>query len=308
MAAIVTEEWSEESYQRGKSATRVFKVSGVSDTDEAATALGVPQENDTHPRDNRLLAQVPEARGGQSIYVVTVRYERRDTKGPTDTENPLDEPLKFRWVIGTESVQVDRDKDGNPILNAAGDPFDTPATADKPTLTLIVSQNESTFNLARAMATVGRVCSDTFTIPGVGTVLPGQCRCISISPAEQYFDGYELADGYVRVEYVFEFREDDAGNPGWSFDHRILNQGYRGWWNDGAANQRGDFYTAGDTPDRVSVPVLLASDGTPVASQFKINKELEAPVANPAAPTGATVTGSYIYYRRYERVAFAGLL
>lgn len=82
-----------------------------------------PRKYTRHPNDQRLFLVniAPEQRAGAyRIWDIDLEYtsnpKRRD-----EEENPLNEPAEIEWDTTEESQIIERDGEGNPLVNTAGD-------------------------------------------------------------------------------------------------------------------------------------------------------------------------------------------
>jgi hypothetical protein len=158
-----------------------------------------------------------EAEDGMS-WICAVEYGPWDpTQRP---ENPLDHPLEIEGGFSPYERIVDRDQDGNAVVNTAGDPFDPPVTMEDPRPVLTIARNEPAIDWSLVYRYRNAVNSDSFW--GAD---PGQVKVSRISPRrvwDQYLSANELTPGgfYWAITYEFEFNPD-----GWH--SKILSQGMR---------------------------------------------------------------------------------
>ena len=146
------------------------------------------------------------------VWEVTVDYEFKIDE-PQST--PLAEPVKFRWASGIYTKAVIKDKDGNAIVNSAGDYFDPPPEIEDVRWTVNIQANLSSIPLA-ILSYAGAINSDPYTIDGV-PVESGKSRIIGLDIG----DVQEKDDIKFRtVTMVIEFREE-------GFKLSELDQGYR---------------------------------------------------------------------------------
>jgi hypothetical protein len=304
MPAVATERWSDRRYARGKSATKAYDVVYAANEDEAVNANGVPGEGEKHPLDGRLFAEPPEAsREGFNYYVVRVTYtlDEGGEGGTQRPDNPLDELPRIQWDIGSTGEAFDRDVDGNPIVNSAGDAFDPPPSSDYVSVFFTISRNEQTYNAPQALVFQNKVNSTALSILGMFAVEPGQLRIISIKPTHDYDSSAE----FVNVAYQFEARVD-------GHQLRILDQGQRGIY-----TNADDEISIGEIFDgdgnQVSSPVLLNGGGAPLNPQFKVANTDTEGLSSASPPAGATLDPpdgdgpKFLIYKRYKAVDFRQL-
>jgi hypothetical protein len=219
------------------------------------------------------------------------------------------QPPKIRPHNGNFTAPVDVDANGIPILNSAGDPFDRPPEGTFYTTFIEVRRNQPFYDLAIAVQYAGKINSDNVTIPGVGTLLPGQMLCHGIEPTSEYSNG----DPYVNVATKLELAAgvEQDGDKLWDgFKYRILDAGYNGWYDDSGTLKPGPFWTTTPVAGPSSSPVLLDGTGKPRNANFKIGEQRKTPVTFPSqVPPSLTDTGSavFIKYARHKAVPFAPL-
>lgn len=176
----------------------------------------------------------------QREWIVTVEYGR----APNVAENPLSEPSELD-IEGREfEVAIDRDRNGNPLVNSAGDPFDPPVTIEDNRIIVTVARNEATpqyaaanpgyvgpvFNYADLTGMVGKTNQTTFL--GYG---PRKLKALFPRISREFSPNIGF---YWKVIYRFEiidkeYEIDDPDNPGTPLvigqghDRVILDQGFR---------------------------------------------------------------------------------
>lgn len=112
-------------------ATRKFIV----ETDRTTTEVDVlndvscPGLGSVHPRINGLFCTnrsvSREDKGSHITWRVTLEYEIPSGGGEQQQqENPLLDPIEISWSSQQYTAPVVRDKNGQPVKNTAGDPFD----------------------------------------------------------------------------------------------------------------------------------------------------------------------------------------
>lgn len=268
MAIETLEIWSKQS-DNGDSAVRAFSVINASSATQARQAGGIPTPGQAHPENPNLYAGKPACtRPGFNYYVVTVGYSRDKATEETGG-NPLSEPARYRWTVRNESIEIDTDINGNPILNSAFDPFGQPATGEQEYIHLTVTKNVPTFDVKQAIEFVNSTNDAPVIIPGAGEVNTNNLYCTSIAPTGDY----SLEVDYVNVAYDFDVADADLGIV------RILDQGFN-------AVQK-----AGEAPKKVpdlTEPVLL--DGLGHVFPNKIEGVQDGgDIQGGTTPPGATV-------------------
>lgn len=325
MPVEVSERWHDETLHKDAdsqqwTAVRAFDVVGVLSTELAGQASGppyggVPRIGERHPRTPSLAARkVDPVRAGFGLYKVTVNYSIGTFSGE---EDPLKQPPKLKWDIGSESLPVDHDPDGNPILNSALDAFDPPQSREFTTIFLTVTRNEPYFDLTKALNFSNRVNSSAFNIKGAGIVAPGQILCRSIKPNSEYIEGVR----FVPICYEFELRPGkmaDSDGMWDGFKYRLLDQGVRAFYDD---KNKGRIY---DADQRLAFPQVATTsdirlDG--MGGIYKValfsgpfvlsNGSASASVSQPGPPKGAIIETTdnavFLKYKKFLTIDFSGL-
>jgi len=295
MAAYYTEDWSKRKLVKaasGWTADREFQViQADTETDAlAATLVSVgtvlPVMNDAHPASTFLLVDsvsVDQAVGFK-FWTVKVHYsipkDGQAHDGPGAQDNPLLEPPRIRWEFGASSEPIDRDINGNPIVNSAGDPFQQPVTRDFTTIFLVYTRNEPFFNVNTAITYSNKTNSGSIIIAGAGQVAAGQMMCKSIAPASDY----SATAQFVPVSYRFELRAD-------GFKARMLDQGLRAWYTNPTTSdvELAPLVTRKLQP--ITQPVRFDGTGEPIAATAQYvgdGVNYNATVAR-TTPAGATL-------------------
>lgn len=290
--ADATENWSDRRLVKAAggnwSATRSWDIINATTETECLTAtiIGgstlVPAFNEQHPDQSRLKVRSREVeRPGFNMWRLTCTYEIPvDDSGFDDGDgDPLDEPVKFEWEIGNETISIDRDRDGHPLLNSAGDPFETNPQRQRLTLHLVLKRYEPFFDVQLPMAYMNTVNSESFTVPGLGIVQAGQAYRSSIEAAAPYSADFQS----ILVEYRFRF--DPLG-----FQLKLIDQGYQSWWHKTPSSDdvKGRITTKDELT--VSKPVLLNGAGRIIDTTLVVgdNSPTSSISSNPSLPLGMT--------------------
>lgn len=297
MAIIVTEPYSD--YRKGSSGAVIVKeVSGVTTAVQARAACRLDR-NSPHPEDSSYICDNWDSQKLAPDFLrMTFSFAPKDF---ADQNNPLATPMRIKWDVGLSLEQFDRDINGNPIVNSALDPFDTPFQVEVPELTLdVVRWEPAPFDFAKAASFVGTVNEGTLKIAGV-PFKDGQVFVRRIAP----LNDYTLDARAIEVGYSFCLRA-----QGW--DIRVMDQGFRAW------NKRYSAVMEICTPPEPNSPnpttdpvqvtkaVLLNGKGKPISSKFvTAGKDTFDDKSGP--PTGAKVeivpdkSAVFLHYKRYKR-------
>jgi hypothetical protein len=324
MPDVITERWSDRKYN-SKTATRSFDVPSSLAFANLYTAQQLVADlfgcaiNAGHPWNPwlRVTSEGPVAdqSPGFSVIRVTVNYELANFTDPTPPA-----PLKIRWGVGGESIETDVDIEGNPIVNTAGDTFSRLFNRDDLVIHLDVTTQilPATFNAARSVQYADTYNSDTVGVFGYGTLAPGQMKCVSIMPAQEYSPGD--ATNYIDQVFKFELKKGNVQDPDgvWdAFKYRLVSVGNNGWAVNPAtsATEIGPFVKNGN----LKTNVLLGVTGIPIDSTIQVQFApgvYATPVANPRPVPGKylEVTGAafapnavFLKYKKRLPQPFAAL-
>jgi hypothetical protein len=241
MAIEATENWNERIFVRAQTAQRGFLVTGVTTETAAlaavASAFGVV-EGASHPQDGRLVVPIGgllvQQRDGPLIYNVLAAYT---TNGNVIT-GPLGQPADIYPDFQEHAEPVEQDIHGNSITNSSRVSFASPIIDAYTSLTLIISQWESTYDIGKVIAYTqprATLNSDSIHIPGIGILLAGQLKCRAIKLEAPFRSG---RGDPVRMSYYVEARgywETDNG-PVNGFAKRVMDQGRSGFYDDANSN------------------------------------------------------------------------
>lgn len=266
---LVTRVWSGETWdddiEGAKGYTDFFRVfSNDPDESRINVRAALPLPGTPHSEDNSAFCRGRSAvRSAESrlIWECTVEYEF-DPKEPEEpTESPLDEPTKFRWTAGLYTKPVIKDRNGDAIVNSAGDFFDPPPEREVPRVSVNIQKNVASVPVA-VLTYPGRVNDSSFTVDGVSVVAEAaKITAIDVGELQEKDD-----IPYRVFTCTIEFEED-------TWDLELLDQGYR--IKDGTdlkdiliEDEDGEF-------NRPSSPVLLDGSGgkltdpSPTTAVFK---------------------------------------
>jgi len=96
----------------------------------------------------------------RTLWTVKVVHDSKPTGGSNDfqgRENPLDDPIVISGGFGVFKQEVSTDRFENPIVNAAGDPYNPSPEIDEAVDTLSMSYNTATLNLQLRAEMIGKV-------------------------------------------------------------------------------------------------------------------------------------------------------
>lgn len=218
---------------------------------------------------------------GEDSYIVTCKFRTPAAGGGS---GDYDIALKYEWDIGTDPKSTVADVDGNPIVNANGEPYDGDFSDVGKVLILRVYAQELGINPDEMFSIVDRVNSHKMKVFGK-TVGKRQMRCDSYRPPGRMVVGRNLLQ---ENEYVFEFK------PGYRpWDIHAANVGFTSYIipKEGESAIRGPI-VSGELDSPLEAPTMLKPDGTPVDESLKAGLGLsgrvfkrQTPVANPNIDT-----------------------
>lgn len=200
----------------------------------------------------------PQSEHSRTNYVATVTGGKLPTGTTPDQGNvgsgQADDPrlraVVFWYERISATVEVDKDRDGNPVVNSAGQPFDTPVPIERWLPVLVAQRNYGTLSEIDAINSEfgNAVNSTVFRGWPAGQV---QFQGLETGPPS-YENGIEYYQGQMR------FIMDERG-----FGRSFLNKGWR-YYKDatGDPHDRLLLNATDSAGQLVTEPILLAADGT----------------------------------------------
>jgi len=134
------------------------------------------------------------------IWLVTATYE--PPTADTLRANPLLDTVQKSWGAESRSWVPEKDKDGNAIVNSAGDRFDPSPEEEKFDLTLRITRNEATYDADEAEEYIGGVNDAPVTLVGhVTAAREGRIK--------EYGGTFRTRNGtdFYEVTYLIVFRK-----------------------------------------------------------------------------------------------------
>lgn len=230
----------DENYTRGGSQSyrayftptddEVYVQEHLSLTGAGGTSIGIYSE---HPSDSfALVVKITVATETGEIETYTDRTNPSNTNngeeclcwaitldfGPwnplehTDTGNPVDQPLRFKLNWTNYPKLATLDKDGNPILNTAYQPYDPPIEIDGYRGLLTVYRNEATPSLVALISNESYVNASAWNGFAARTV-----KVTPIALPERQYSQF-TGEIYYPMEYPFEIDSN-------TWDKNIVNAG-----------------------------------------------------------------------------------
>lgn len=213
------EQWKERRWTPGKYAREVWVVVDAASEAAAFAAVGIAGMS-IYQRDGTLFAEAPEIRAinpGHSYELTfTWRPLEQMTSEQISVAQAIAEPAAYSFAYQRASVPADKDAQGVPAINSAGDPLETTFDRSVTTLIFYVERNEATFDPLLPLDYVDHVNSNAVVFMGK-TFDPGLVCCREYAPVGVI----HAADPYVRIRYGFEFSKNGF------YEYR-MDQGYRG--------------------------------------------------------------------------------
>ena len=203
----------------GDKYTRVFQIKmAASDSaydacDATGINPGAAYPDDTDAVAVRRTAQLENPDQDRTIWLVTVYYEEPTESTPQD--DPTNDDTQIHWGSYVVAEALAKDRNGDPILTSAGEPYDPPLMQDRHLPMVTITRNESSFDPADADTYKDTVNSGNITIAGL-TVSARKALMLDIDCDRQKRAGTT----YYRVTYQIAFDKD-------TFDRDPLDQGLR---------------------------------------------------------------------------------
>jgi hypothetical protein len=211
--------------ENGRTARRVYEVVANSATSNVAAELAtatnpaeyggatvtIPVLGAAHPADaTRVVNKITVERDEESTitkpkFRVTVDYSTpEENEVEPEPEDPLSEPTRYRWSFNPATEPLFRDRSGTPkpIVNSAGEPFETFLEVDSSELMVEIVENVSSYSPVDAIGFIDKVNSNGFTIDGV-SIGAGEAK-MSGHGAEKNWDAGGTP--YYTVNYVIKFK------------------------------------------------------------------------------------------------------
>jgi len=195
--------------------TRKFLVTSNDKTDgpfEVGSTSGLPLIGSVHPEDANAFCVELTVENTEPYAGWTVTANYSDERVIDD--NPTDDAAEINW--GSEQFQKVAvvDRDGNLIVNSAGDLFDPPAMIDDSRRVVTVSKNLATVP-SWILDYQDAINSDTFTIDGISIgVGKAKMQAVTVGPKQR-----RNATVFRTVNFTIHLQRD-----GWALD--ILDAGY----------------------------------------------------------------------------------
>ncbi len=327
---MVTESWqgrqAGQSPAQGDTGVRVFTYVGIGDEAAARTelknAFDVHQNAQWDDADPDLICQSVFARRKSPLMQeLTASYAYAPTGFFQPTADPLTLPWRYTWEPVTLTIPIDRDADGNPILNSAYDPPSSPPTKKVTFWCLRVLSNEPFFDYALFNPFNNTVNSDTITLTqpnGNDTTFgPGTIFCDLIRPTRDY-TANDLFVPVERVLHIYDTSQlDNQTDP---HQLHLLDQGSAGFYDDDDGTVKpGNIVDGVGNPVPQDVP--LDGYGRPVKAGLMIAPAKDGKPQNFVAaplgtPQGAVIEPSnntdfpavFLRWKRYQPKPLLSLL
>lgn len=333
-----TEKWSErrgasqELTTAGKLVWRAEIVYQVTDAATEADAvaqcpLAMGSDHDVYGSELKVNFIDPQKSGPAGYWTVRFGFSSDAPEaGGTVNTKP-----RYRWSRNIASEAIDRDFNGNPIVNSVGDPPATHPTNDFRDLVLTYLQWEPVFQLRKSIQYTdagGAVNSDQFGIfapEGSLIVYPGECNITSWEPVGEMGIGQAV----VQVAYEFRFRArivvtqasgDDEGAWASAFDFRFPDTATRGWYAEttGTGDDATSVQSRGEWQERTGKlatdAIRLNGKGEPIEDGITVEGK---PAISRGIPPGAGLDERFkdndpgmvfLIYQKCPRLPFKGLI
>lgn len=156
----------------------------------------------------------PDLAGGGGTGNPAIDGQQQGVAPASRSPVPTTRPNDYSVATSTYPYAVWKDKDGNAVVNAAGDPFLPPVEIQRPEATITVGLNSLNAPSGAWLGSVGSVNANTMVI-GAYVANPGQAKLNSLSA--QFL--FENNISYWRWTLVWGYRT--------TWEVEILNQGLR---------------------------------------------------------------------------------
>ena len=315
-----TRRWSPDSYSRGLDAESAvaeweaaISTGTTVSTEAVQSSSNIPiRINDPHPdfpgrkfRCERISIQRPGFKMFRLRADFSVPEDQKKHSGTLTSDDPMQNPAVFHWTSTIQALPIDREFDGNPIVNSSFEPADPNPTREVESIVLQVKRNFDVFVPDRAMHFSNSINLDNFL-----GAKPGEVKCTKIVPTTDFTLGSE----FVELIFEFEYRDDEIWGTK-PHQLRMLDQGLRGHTKYG---ESGDAMRVGryglikfkETGELVPGPVLLNGFGVPLdKDSYSMD---EGAFHDGPSPSGAQLDNSvpgavFLLYDIYKTRAFSPL-
>ena len=197
--------------------TRAWQIRTNANTDDATTIYAhgsCPKLGDAHPNDASAYCRRRRARNeefSKIVWKLTCEY----STGSELDDNPLDDPAEISWETDSRQRAFWKDRDGNAILNSAGDYYDPPIQGDDSRWTATVKKNVAAVP-AWLLNYRDVTNSDQFTLDGL-TIAVGEAKMSRIR-ISKWQERNEIAYRVLTMTIALN-------GDGWEKD--VLDQGFR---------------------------------------------------------------------------------
>lgn len=234
---------------------------------EVLAASGLPAIKAEHPADSKavVVKRSPRPYGaGRLVWLVDIEYASRS--GPAENltfDRPWNRRPRLRWGSYAVQLPLEEDRDGDPILNSAGDRYDPPLIVEIHRPTLSVTRYERRYDINKALDYIDTVNELTLMIGGLVTRAEG-ALLTRFEGADVEVDGVDC----WQVDYEIIFAP--------TFKRRVLDCGFYAL--DGTKKTK---VTDGNNKDMTEPALLdgagavLGFGGTPVYLDFHVYRKVD---------------------------------
>jgi hypothetical protein len=197
------------------------------------------------------LESIAAAPGGPDgcQWDVTLRYGPAGGEADTFPANPLDWPVQVEWTTEKTTKALLEDRDGNPIVNAAGEYFEEPVERPAAREVLKLVRNQATFSTSFQRTWMHTINDADFAM--LGETFPAKTILID------NIVGKPVRDPDVGWYWIVTF---DIIINMETWTRKIANTGMR--TRDATSNKLRNIHDEFGQP--ISTPVMLKEDGTAV--------------------------------------------
>lgn len=216
--------------KRQRDYTRSFDVlSNLRDESQAVVRLasGIPRpwtpyitpQGDIDPGSYCTNVEVKQDTQDPFLWRAVAQYSSLITRPDIHSiENPLLRPWEVSWSSTNIMIPASRDREGNWVINSAGELFDPPPEEEEYRLVLTVTRNEVYFDPNTIRKYKGKVNSQ----PWIG-IAKGQARMVDLSSTKKFEGGF----WFWPTTYIWHIREPRPGfKPEEAWALNLLDRGF----------------------------------------------------------------------------------
>lgn len=241
--------------------TRVFRVVTDSNDDSAKTIVDYgdcPKIGDSHPDDPTAFCQGVRPRNesfSKRVWLVTVLYSNQIEL----SVDPMADPVKYTWHTEQFQRPISIDKDGEAILNSAGDFFDPTIEAEESRWAITAVKNLPAVP-SWILSYRNSINNAAITVDGI--LIPARCAKIQSMNISEPQDRNSTTFRIVTTTLLLKGQVTIGTTTYGGWVEQVLDQGWREL--DGTGGARKNI-TNEDGTD-ITIPALLDGAGSKLAN------------------------------------------